>query len=73
VKKPLDVGISSFMYEPVVLRRREWRNRRNSLHRANGPAIETSNGHKQWWIDGKYINSELGTVPRRLTTSRPIR
>ena len=25
----------------------------NLLHRENGPAVEYSNGDKEWWVDGR--------------------
>jgi len=28
------------------------------LHREDGPAIEYSNGFKQWWLNGKRITEE---------------
>jgi hypothetical protein len=31
----------------------EWRNSAGKLHREDGPAIEWSNGTKEWWLDGK--------------------
>ena len=27
------------------------------LHRENGPAIEYSDGHKEWWINGKRFST----------------
>lgn len=27
----------------------------SELHRENGPAVEYTNGHKEWWIDGNII------------------
>ena len=32
---------------------RKWYNSKGQLHREDGPAIEWSNGIKEWWIDGK--------------------
>jgi len=29
-----------------------WYNESGLLHREDGPAVEYSNGHKQWWIRG---------------------
>ena len=31
----------------------EWRNKDGKLHREDGPAIERSNGSKEYWIDGQ--------------------
>ena len=31
----------------------EWKNQTGNLDRKNGPAIEWSNGDKEWWVDGK--------------------
>ena len=30
-----------------------WRNKQGLFHRLEGPAIEGTDGHKQWWINGK--------------------
>jgi len=27
----------------------------NHYHRENGPAVEFSNGHKAWYLNGKFI------------------
>ena len=32
----------------------EYRNDKGLLHRSNGPAIEYSNGSKEWYINGKF-------------------
>lgn len=29
------------------------------FHRVNGPAIESSDGSKEWWINGRRISLEL--------------
>jgi len=45
-------------------RKREWNLRepdwggRGRLHRTNGPAIEYSDGRKEWWVLGCYIARE---------------
>ena len=37
-----------------------WRNAKGQLHRTDGPAIEFSNGSKEWYIDGDLLDeSEL--------------
>jgi hypothetical protein len=28
------------------------------LHRIDGPAIETSTGHREWWISGEYYTEQ---------------
>ena len=33
--------------------RTEWINEKGLLHRLDGPAIEWSDGSKEWWINGK--------------------
>jgi len=33
---------------------REWRTN-NKFHRSHGPAIESSNGFKQWWLYGQRV------------------
>ena len=38
--------------------RTEWYNKANQLHRLDGPAVEWSNGYKEWWIEGKYYATE---------------
>ena len=30
-----------------------YRNERDQLHRLDGPAIESVDGHKEWWVDGQ--------------------
>jgi hypothetical protein len=32
---------------------KEWHNKRGQLHRNDDPAIERTNGDKEWWCDGK--------------------
>ena len=34
----------------------EWRNEKGELHRENGPAREYSDGRKDWYYQGKYID-----------------
>jgi hypothetical protein len=29
-----------------------WRNEKNQLHRLDGPAYESTNGYKSWWLNG---------------------
>lgn len=31
---------------------RRWFNEKGQLHREDGPAVECSDGDKEWWIDG---------------------
>jgi len=38
---------------------KEWVLPNSSLHREDGPAVEFSNGSKQWWING-YLHKEDG-------------
>jgi len=33
--------------------RTEWRNDGWQLHRLDGPAVESKNGTKEWWFNGK--------------------
>jgi hypothetical protein len=33
--------------------RTEWRNAEGQIHREDGPAIEYTDGTKQWWANGK--------------------
>jgi len=35
-----------------------WNNKRNQLHRVDGPAVEYTNGYKEWHINGRKIRSE---------------
>jgi len=37
---------------------KEWRNKSGMLHRLDGPAIETTNGNKEWWKNGKLHRIE---------------
>jgi hypothetical protein len=30
----------------------------NILHREDGPAIEWTNGRKEWWLDDKLVSEE---------------
>jgi len=30
-----------------------WYDRKGNLHRSDGPAVEFTNGDKEWWIHGK--------------------
>ena len=32
---------------------KEYRNEKGKLHRTDGPAIEWSDGYKEYWVDGK--------------------
>ena len=32
---------------------KRWRNQEGQLHRTDGPAYETANGDKAWWVDGQ--------------------
>ena len=34
---------------------KHWRNKKGQIHRENGPAVEYSDGHKEWWLNGKRI------------------
>ncbi len=33
--------------------KREYKNQLGQYHRTDGPAVEYSNGSKEWWINGK--------------------
>ena len=35
-----------------------WRNPAGQLHREDGPAIECSNGHKEWWVEGRFHRTD---------------
>jgi hypothetical protein len=37
----------------------EHRNEKGKLHRTDGPAVEGADGYGEWWVDGKFIKSEL--------------
>ena len=41
----------------VLMDRVEYR-LHGKLHREDGPAIEFSNGFKQWWLDGERFKEE---------------
>ena len=30
----------------------------DALHRLDGPAVEFANGSKQWWVDGRLLNTK---------------
>ena len=32
----------------------EWRTAEGLLHRIDGPAVEGTDGRKEWWVNGKY-------------------
>ena len=58
-------------------RKREWNLRepdwggRGRLHQTNGPAIEYSDGRKEWWVLGCYIAREYrGRRSRRAPCRR---
>ena len=35
-----------------------WKNESNQFHRENGPAIEWSDGTKEWYLDGKLHRTD---------------
>jgi hypothetical protein len=37
----------------VYSHKTEWFNKKEQLHREDGPAVEMANGTKEWWINGK--------------------
>ena len=37
---------------------RFWYNKKNQLHREDGPAVERANGDKVWYIEGKKLIKE---------------
>jgi len=39
---------------------REWRTSQGVLHRIGGPAVETKDGSKLWYVMGKYIGWQTG-------------
>jgi hypothetical protein len=41
-----------------------WRNSNRDLHRTDGPAIEYSNGGKEWWVRGKCHRTDGPAVER---------
>ena len=41
---------------------RDWRDPNGQLHRVDGPAVEWSDGEKQWWFHGHTHNA-----PRRMS------
>ena len=49
-------------YEVNALR--EWRLPSGALHRVAGPAVERSDGLKEWWLDGQFSLRENGTFQR---------
>lgn len=44
VKMPVADNVTSIRYY-----------KNGSLHRLNGPAVEFSDGHKEWWVKGHFI------------------
>ena len=38
--------------------RRCWFNNKRELHRIDGPAFESTNGTKEWWINGVQLTEE---------------
>lgn len=36
----------------------EHRNENGKLHRVDGPAIEETDGYREWWQNGKFIKME---------------
>lgn len=42
---------------------REWRDEHGRLHRMYGPAIEYSDGTKEWWTVGTAYASRQATTP----------
>ncbi len=39
-----------------------WRNKKGEYHRLDGPAIEYSNGNKQWWQNGRLHRLDGPTI-----------
>jgi hypothetical protein len=35
-----------------------WLNNSNKLHREDGPAIECTDGYKEWWVNGERYSEE---------------
>jgi len=42
--------MSTLSYEPG---KKVWRNSSGQIHRIDGPAVEFSNGGKEWWVNGQ--------------------
>ena len=36
---------------------KEWYNINRKFHRIEGPAVEWSNGTKEWWVNGKFLGN----------------
>lgn len=43
---------------------RIWRNAAGKLHRKDGPAVESANGNKEWWVNGKLHREGLPAIER---------
>lgn len=43
---------------------RIWRNAVGKLHRKDGPAVESANGNKEWWVNGKLHREGLPAIER---------
>jgi hypothetical protein len=41
-----------------------WRINKGLLHREDGPAVEYTSGHKEWWVKGKLHRLEGPAVER---------
>lgn len=39
------------------------------MHRRNGPAMEHDNGNKSWYVDGRIVMVETGTMIRERMSS----
>jgi len=52
-KKIIDSWMKASIYQTIIEDRKIERKLNGKLHRTYGPAIEGSNGHKEWWVDGK--------------------
>lgn len=42
------------------IRSRDWLTDRGYYHRRSGPAVERSDGAKEWHLDGQFKGSEYG-------------
>ena len=41
-----------------------WRNQEGQWHRTDGPAYETANGDKAWWVDGQGHRTDGPAIER---------
>lgn len=45
---------------------RFWCSRKGILHRAGGPAFESVDGSREWWVAGKQVRVEMPGDPVRV-------